>query len=373
MSLKQAILEVQNVEVKRGGVPVLDVAKLAIMRNEILSLIGPNGAGKSTLLLMLASLQKTSRGKIFFNGQDINEKTVLSDYRRRVTMVFQDPLLFDTTVYENVASGLKIHGLKTREIRLRVEENLERFGILPLIRRSARKLSGGEAQRVSLARAFALRPEIIFLDEPFSSLDNPTKELLIADLEHILGKTKTTAVLATHDQSEALRLADRLCVMKNGRIAQIGTPSEVINYPVDEFVASFVGTETILMGEVKEKTSGSFIVFVNGHKIEVAGEANLKDEVILCIRPENVIVAKGIASTNTSARNNFRGRINKINPTGFIHKLYIDCGFPLVAFITNHSLEDLSLKIGDDVAVSFKATAIHAIIKKGGLANFSVS
>ncbi|MDI6752155.1 MAG: ABC transporter ATP-binding protein [bacterium] len=364
MSLNEAILKVQNVEVLRGGVKVLDVPKLAIMRNEILSLIGPNGSGKSTLLLMLAGLQKTECGKIFFDGQDINEKTVSSDYRRRVTMVFQDPLLFDTTVYENVASGLKIHGLKTREIRLRVEEHLERFGILPLIRRSARKLSGGEAQRVSLARAFALKPEIIFLDEPFSSLDNPTKELLISDLECILGKTKTTAVLATHEQSEALRLADRLGVIKNGRIAQIGTPSEVINYPVDEFVASFVGTETILMGEVKEKEVGSFIVFVNGHKIEVAGEANLQDKVILCIRPENVTVAKGIASTNTSARNNFRGRINNINPAGVVHKLYIDCGFSLVAFVTNHSLKDLLLKIGDEVMVSFKATAVHAIIKK---------
>lgn len=364
MSCKQAILDVQNVAVCRGGVPVLSIPQLAIMKGEILSLIGPNAAGKSTLLLMLAGLQKISRGKIFFNGQSINEKSVFFDYRRRVTMVFQESLLFDTTVYENVASGLKIHGIKQREIRLRVEEYLERFGILHLIRRSARKLSGGEAQRTSLARAFAIRPEIIFLDEPFSSLDAPTKELLISDLGRILGETKTTAVLATHEQSEALRLSDRLAVMKNGRIVQIGTPTEVINYPVDEFVASFVGTETILMGVVKEKEAGSFIVFVNDHKIEVAGTANLKDEVILCIRPENVMVSKGIASTNTSARNNFRGKIIKINPAGFIHKLHIDCGFPIVAFITNHSLESLSLKTGDDVAVSFKATAIHAIIKK---------
>ena len=363
MNFKQAILEVQNVGVNLGGVTVLDIPKLEIIKSEILSLIGPNGTGKSTLLLMLAGLQKTERGKIFFNGQSINEKSVFFDYRRRVTMVFQNPLLFDTTVYENVASGLKIHGLKQREIRLRVEEYLKMFGILHLIRRSARKLSGGEAQRTSLARAFAIRPEIILLDEPFSSLDKPTKELLISDLGRILGETKTTAVMATHDQSEALRLSNRLAVMRNGRIVQIGTPSEVINYPVDEFVASFVGTETILMGRVKEKEAGSFIVFINDHKIEVAGTANLKDEVILCIRPENVTVSKGIAS-NTSARNNFRGKISQISPNGFIHKLYIDCGFPLVAFITNHSLEDLSLKTGDDVAVSFKATAIHAIIKK---------
>jgi tungstate transport system ATP-binding protein len=364
MSVEQAILAVRNVVVERGDVRVLDIPKLAVRRGEILSLIGPNGAGKSTLLLTLACLLRTTQGQIFFNDQHVSEKSVSSYYRRRLAMVFQEPLLFDATVYENVASGLKIHGMKAGEIKPIVEEYLERFGISHLIKRSARKLSGGEAHRTSLARAFAIKPEIIFLDEPFSSLDPPTKESLMFDLERILRETKTTAVMATHDQTEALRLSERLAVMINGHIAQIGEPSEVINHPIDEFVASFVGTETILMGTVEEKQSGSFIVSVNGHEVEVAGTAKPGERVILCVRPENVTVSKSVTSTYTSARNHFSGEINQINPAGFIQRLHINCGFPLVSYITSRSLEELSLKTGDDVVVSFKATAIHAITKK---------
>ena len=138
-------------------------------------------------------------------------------------MVFQEPLLFDTTVFENVASGLRIRGMKGPQIREIVNENLERFGILHLFHRSARKISGGEAQRVALARAFATRPEVLLLDEPFASLDPPTRESLLVDLESILRETKTTTLLATHDRMEALRLSDRIAVMNMGRILAGGS------------------------------------------------------------------------------------------------------------------------------------------------------
>ena len=146
------------------------------------------------------------------------------EYRRRLAMVFQEPLLFDTTVFNNVASGLRIRGMKRSEIDGIVAEQLERFGISHLRGRSARTLSGGEAQRASLARAFATRPEILFLDEPFASVDQPSSEALIEDLQAVLRKTGTTAILATHDRMEALRLSDRIAVMKDGRILQIGSP-----------------------------------------------------------------------------------------------------------------------------------------------------
>ena len=148
-------------------------------------------------------------------------------------MVFQEPLLFDTTVFENVASGLKIRGMRGPEIQEIVRENLERFGIAHLPDRSARKISGGEAQRVALARAFATRPETLLLDEPFASLDPPTRECLLDDLESILRQTKTTTLMATHDRMEALRLSDRIAVMNQGRILQVGPPAEVMNHPID--------------------------------------------------------------------------------------------------------------------------------------------
>ena len=192
-SEKSTILEVKNLRVKRGGVSVLDISYLGVPEGKVLCLIGPNGAGKSSLLLALSCLLKSFQGEIIFRGQRVGSNHTVFDYRRNLAMVFQEPLLFDTTVFENVAAGLKIRSVKQDEVKRVVEEYLERFGIGHLANRSARKLSGGEAQRTSLARAFAIRPEIIFLDEPFSSLDPPTRESLMGDLELILRETRTTS------------------------------------------------------------------------------------------------------------------------------------------------------------------------------------
>jgi len=279
-------------------------------------------------------------------------------------MVFQEPLLFDTTVFENVVSGLKIRGMKSQDISRITMEQLDRFGIGHLSRRSARKISGGEAQRTSLARAFALQPEILFLDEPFASLDPPTRESLIEDLEGILRQTKTTTVFATHDREDALRLSDRIAIMNKGKILQIGSPEEVMNYPVDEFVASFVGVETILTGFVTKRGSGTFVASVSGKEIEAVGEVRLGEEVILCVRPENVVLSINPDGGITSARNVFLGKVIRVTPMGLFQKVQLDCGFPLVAYVTNQSLQNLSLGEGKQVQVLFKATAIHVVRAK---------
>jgi len=280
-------------------------------------------------------------------------------------MVFQEPLLFDTTVFNNVASGLKIRRMRKSEIHDRVIEQLDRFGISHLKDRSAKTLSGGEAQRTSLARAFSIQPEILLLDEPFASLDPPTRDSLIEDLEHILRQTRTTAILATHDRMEALRLSDQIAVMNQGKILQIGFSGEVMNQPVDEFVASFVGVETILHGRVIKRNGGTFVASVEGREIEAVGDAHLGEAVVLCIRPENVTLSTQDSKEGSSARNVIPGKIVKITPLGFYQKIQLDCGFDLVAYITNHSLEELSLTEGKEVSASFKATAVN-VIRKGG-------
>lgn len=358
------ILEIKNLEVKRGGITILNVSSLLIHEGEILSLIGPNGAGKTTLLQTLSYLLKPFQGEISFRGKGVESNHSVMEYRRKLAMVFQEPLLFDTTVFNNVASGLKIRGMRRNQIRDRVIEQLNRFGITHLSDRSAKTLSGGESQRTSLARAFALRPEILLLDEPFASLDPPTRDSLIEDLERILRQTQTTAILATHDRMEALRLSDRIAVMNNGKILQIGSPDEVMNQPVSEFVASFVGVETILNGKVIKRESGTFIASVDGKEIEAIGDAHSGETVVLCIRPENVTLSTFPSQDRTSARNVVPGRIVKIIPLGFYQKVQLDCGFDLVAYITNHSLEELSLVEGKEVRASFKATAV-TVIRKG--------
>jgi tungstate transport system ATP-binding protein len=358
------ILEARNLKVERGGTTLLNVPSLIIQDGEVLSLIGPNGAGKTTLLQTLSYLLKPFQGEISFRGQRVNSSHPIFEYRRKFALVFQEPLLFDTTVYENVASGLKIRGRKREEINRRVGEELDRFGISHLGHRSARTLSGGEAQRASLARAFAIKPEILILDEPFASLDPPSREFMIEDLERILRQTRTTTIFATHDRLEALRLSGRIAVMNGGKILQIGTPEEVMNHPLDEFVASFVGVENTLHGRVTKRDGGTFTVSISNQKIEAVGEVHIGEAVALCIRPENVTLLLPSSKEVSSARNVFSGKIVKITPLGLFQKVQLHCGFPLVAYVTNHALEELSLKEGKDVKVSFKATAIHVVRKR---------
>jgi tungstate transport system ATP-binding protein len=364
MNESEAVLAVKDLRVSRGGVTVLDVPSATIARGETLALIGPNGAGKTTLLQALSYLLKPVSGELYFRGARVGSDVSVLAFRRHLAMVFQEPLLFDTTVFKNVAAGLKIRGMKGSEIGAIVMEQLERFGISHLAGRSARTLSGGEAQRASLARAFATQPEILFLDEPFASVDQPSSEALIEDLQSVLSKTETTAILATHDRMEALRLSDRIAVMKDGRIVQIGSPDAVMNHPVDEFVASFVGVETILSGKVVSRDGSSFTASVSGHEIVAVGDVMPEESVLLCIRPENVSLSTNIRREATSARNVFRAKIEKITPLGLYQRVTLDCGFSLVSYITSQSVEELSLREGVEVNASFKATAIHVLRRR---------
>jgi len=354
------ILTVQNLIVKRSGVTVLDISEMNVEKGRILALIGPNGAGKSTLLLTMAGLLKTSQGTIYYQGVPIDSSASRSNMRRSISVVFQEPLLLNTSVYKNVALGLKFRHLTGSEIEKSVEESLDYFGISSLAARSAKTLSGGEAKRVSLARAFALKPEVIMMDEAFNSLDPPTRETLMDDLRNILEKTKITAVLALHDREETLRLAQNVTVMAEGKIIQSGTTAEIFNQPDSEFVANFVGTETILEGNVKRCIAGLMEIFVDGKIIEAVGNFLPGQNVYCCIRPENITVSPGIAE-KTSARNVFEAKIQKIIRQAFFYKMILNCGFPVVAYITVSSCDELGICEGSMVVVSFKATAVHVM------------
>ena len=356
----EILMRTENIILRRSGVTVLDIPEFHIRQGRILVLIGPNGAGKSTLLLMLAGLLKPQRGKIYFQGLPVESRTELAMLRRNAAVVFQEPLLLNSSVYENVALGLKFRRLKNEEIRKSVQSALDYFGISQLEKRSAKTLSGGEAKRVSLARAFAIKPQIILLDEAFNSLDPPSRETVIDDLKRILEETKITAVLASHDREETLRLAQDVSVMNAGKIVQSGTTAEIFNQPDSEFVANFVGTETILEGEVKSCSSGNIVVSVYGKEIEAIGDCFVGQKVFCCLRPENVTVSNQ-KPEKISARNIFEAKVSIIIRQGFFNKLILDCGFPLVAYITIPSFEDLGIVQGATVIAYFKATSVHII------------
>ena len=232
------LVEIRDLLVKRGEHPALQLDTFNIQKGEVLAVVGPNGAGKSTLLLTLARLLKPEQGEIFFNGHQAADESDTA-YRRCIALVLQDPLLFDTSVFENVASGLKFRSVGKDEVRCRVELWLKRLGVAHLSKRRASQLSGGEAQRVSLARALVLEPELLLLDEPFSALDPPTRARILDDLKHLLAEVHTTTIFVTHDLPEARAMAERMAVIIGNRLRQTGIPDEVFSHPADKEVSAF--------------------------------------------------------------------------------------------------------------------------------------
>lgn len=364
MSDAEMLLEARGLTVARGGIQVLEIPSFSLNRNETVALIGPNGTGKSSFLLALAGLLPLAGGELLYKQQKVKPGYGATEYRRKLSMVFQEPLLFDTTVFENVASGLKLRGVPKRRIREQVSACLERFRIAHLAERSARKISGGEAQRTSLARAFATDPEVILLDEPFVALDAPSRQVLSDDLAHILRETGISAIMTTHEQTEALQLADRIVVMQEGKIIQSGSPTEIMEHPASQFVATFAGMENVLSGVVCGVDQGLFTMDVSGQRLRIVGGATVGEKAVICIHPEQVVVSLVPHQQDSSTLNALNARVSRIVQMGLFTKLYLDCGFKLVAAITNQSLEKLSLQAGSQVYASFKATAVH-VFRKG--------
>jgi tungstate transport system ATP-binding protein len=360
------ILTIQDLHIEIDGRTLLSVPTLEILRGEVLAVLGPNGAGKSTLLQALACLQESATGTLTFDDQRVDLRTPTLEFRRRLAVVFQEPLLFDTTVAQNVASGLTLRGLAKAVIAEKVAFWLEQLGINHLAHRQARMLSGGEAQRTSLARAFVLDPDLLLLDEPFSALDTPTREALLETFHRVQQQTRVTTLFVTHDRLEALRLGNRVAVMDKGEIIQIGTAEEIFSQPINETVASFVGIETILRGTVESQSDGfAEIGVAAGKRIAAVSPLPIGTEVTLCLRPEEVTLlappAEGVHEQPSSARNHFVARVTRIVPWGLAYKIHLECGFPLVAFVTRPSLDLLNLCAGGTVLATFKATAVHVL------------
>ena len=233
------MIQIRDLLMERNGRAVLRIHSLDIQRGETLTVVGPNGSGKSTLLLALACLIKPSRGDILYDGKSLKQWNEL-EYRRRISFVFQSPLLMDMTVEQNVALGLKFRNIPREEMRARAEKWMKLLGVEALAKRRAGQLSGGEAQRVSLARAFVLEPELLLLDEPFAALDPPTHAKLLEDLSSILKQDHRTAVFVTHNLSEAAKVSHRMAVIVGGVLRQVGTSKQIKSRPADETVAAFL-------------------------------------------------------------------------------------------------------------------------------------
>ncbi|MFF4762181.1 ABC transporter ATP-binding protein [Streptomyces sp. NPDC001292] len=242
------LLSLQAATVRFGGRTALDAIDLAVAEHEIVCVLGPSGSGKSTLLRAVAGLQPLNSGRVLLGGRD---QAGVPVHRREVGLMFQDHQLFpQRDVAGNVGFGLRMHGAGKSERDARVGELLELVGLPGAGRRAVAALSGGEQQRVALARALAPRPRLLMLDEPLGQLDRSLRERLVVELREVFGRLGTTVLAVTHDQGEAFALADRVVVMRDGRIAQWGTPLEVWQRPADAFVARFLGFENVVEASV---------------------------------------------------------------------------------------------------------------------------
>jgi tungstate transport system ATP-binding protein len=358
----ETLLALRDVSVRHGASTVLQLSSLDVHAGEILAIIGPNGSGKSTLLRVIGLLQQPATGKVYFAGEEATRTNALL-LRRRMASIFQQPLLVNASVYDNAALGLKMRGLRGGEIKTRLRPWLERLGIAHLASRRARTLSGGEAQRTSLARALALNPELLLLDEPFSALDPQTREALLADLQRILGETAVTAVLVTHDRNEAFMLGKRIGVLKAGRMLQLGSSLDVFTRPVSEAVAEIIGIDNRFAGTVKEATDGVAAISFDGGVTHVFGRFAPGVHVILCIRPEDIALSRPDERRPRLTRwNEFQTKVAGISPWMLQYRVRLECGKTfLVAFIDRSSFLELGILEGDEVIASFSPKAVHAI------------
>ena len=277
-----------------GKITALDDVSLLIRRGELMTLLGPSGCGKTTLLNLVGGFLTPDSGEIAIDGQRI---TQVPAYRRQIGIMFQSYALFPhMSVAANVGYGLKMRRIAKPEIARRVAEALALIKLEGLDDRKPRQLSGGQQQRVALARALVIRPKVLLLDEPFSALDRNLRASMQVELKEIQRKLGVTTIFVTHDQSEALSLSDRIAVIADGRIRQLGTPDEVYRRPVDRFVASFVGDVNVLRARL-ERIDGAIATVVLGQtRVSVPARtlsgAATGAIVDLFLRPEDLRVAE---------------------------------------------------------------------------------
>ncbi|MXX79850.1 MAG: ABC transporter ATP-binding protein [Chloroflexi bacterium] len=349
----EAHIEIRDLVVQRGGVSVLEIESLDIPRGLVTVMIGPNGSGKSTLLGALQLVLHPARGTLTLDGEAMDADPVKT--RRRMSAAFQEPLLLSMSVQANVELPLRLRGVDRRRRRELAEHWLERFGIAALARRHARQLSGGEAQRVSLARAFASQPEVLLLDEPFSGVDAPTREGLIGDFAEIVSEARPTTVLVTHDRDEALRLGDHAALLIGGGLRQSGPPSEVFDRPADRAVAEFVGTENIWEG----RRSESGVYQAGGVRLASTAKAvALGAPALLCVRPERIVLTR----EDDGSANQIRATVRAVRPRGpVIRSELASARLRLIADTPLTGWDELSLSVGDEVITRISPADVHVI------------
>jgi molybdopterin-binding protein len=355
------VLEAEGVVRSYGGRRVVDVARLELGRGEVLAVLGPNGAGKSTLFRLLLLLERADAGVIRLGGRPVRPGD--QDARRRLVGVFQRPRLFTGSVRSNLEFGLRSLGVPAREWGERIARTTRELGVGEVTRADVRTLSGGEAQRVSLARALVLEPEVLLLDEPTAGLDVTVRRRFREELGRVIREHARSVVLITHDAADAFELADRVAVMEDGRIVQAGSPEDLTAEPATPFVAAFTGAELLLDGTVQETGDGVVVVRAGrGALLARAPDDGVGpgERVHVRYRPEDVVIAPVAAGAGpeVSARNRLPMIVRSLTPVGGLVRVRLEGPVSLAALVTRDSAERLGLTPGAEVVALVKTAAL---------------
>ena len=350
-------LRIDHVTKRFGETVAVNDVSLGIERGEIFALLGSSGCGKSTLLRVLSGFETPTSGRVWLDGKDVTD---LPPYERPMNMMFQSYALFPhLNVWENVAFGLKRDGVAKAEIQQRVEDMLQLVQLQKFAKRSPHQLSGGQQQRVALARSLVKRPQLLMLDEPLGALDKKLREETQVELVKIIKQVGVTCVMVTHDQDEAMTMADRIAVMNEGRFLQVGAPSEVYEYPNCRFVADFVGNVNLLDGELTGDEPDHAVVssavcqFRVGHGIN----GHLGMPVTVALRPEKILLSlqnPGLAFNNLSCS------VESLSYFGSYtsYHLKMGNGQMLQAWVTNTDRHHENIDIGQQLWAHWQDNAM---------------
>lgn len=362
-----SLIKVQNIlktfiKSDKTELRVLSDISFHIKKGECFTIIGPNGSGKTTLLRILGLLEKPTSGKIFYNDKEITNLSRKESmiYRRKFSFVRQKPVVLNSSVANNIAYGLRVRRVERDQIVSKVTEIIDLVGLRRLANKNARSLSGGEMQRVAIAMNFVLSPSLYILDEVTANLDLQNLALLDKFITKIKQDKDKTIILSTHEPLEAIKYADRIAVLNNGKISQIGTTDDIFTSPADEFTAQFVGYENIFDGIAKfDHDSGLNKIRIND--LVIAASAQKEGNIKVCIRPESIVIAKN-PPTKTSFRNSFEGKVESIKEFGNICHIFVICkSEKFLITITKQARSNLDLKLNSGVYISFKATDVKCL------------
>jgi len=346
------MIEIKDLCVKLGSFSLKDIT-FDVQDGEYFVLLGPTGSGKTVLLESIAGLNPTRGGQVRINSRDV---TRLNLEKRNIGFAFQDYVLYrHLSVRDNISFGLQWRRKTRREIEDAIDKVIELLNITHLLERRPWSLSGGESQKIALARALAIKPDLLLLDEPLSAIDPEMREATGRELKEIHNRLGLTTIHVTHDFEEAIALGNRIAVLGEGRIVQIGTPEQIFRHPNSEFVARFVMTRNIFEGEASNSSDGQSVFCVEEAKLAVV--TTLRGRLHASIRPEDILISREPLHSN--AFNSFQGTITRIADRGSVVYLTVSVPPEFTCLVLHRSLEEMDLEEKQDVFITFKASAVN--------------